>query len=490
MTNSNVSNLLIQVSRVDISSVSEKTNAGDKALFENILKNVAGSGTPVEAAKGDTGKQKLDDKPFEPTAKVKADSMQSNKAEALDRENLQEKIVEAGDEIKKVIQDELDISSEEFEQAMQNLGFTVLDLFNPQNLAQLVVELTGETDSVTLIMNENFKDILDEVTQITNQLFDDLKISFEDLNGLKPVVLNPEEMPIPKEEPGIEIPVEANQENIQNPEINDNLETPMDNPKFEKVDVIQNVVSDEEKPKAPEETKVHDELEPMEEKPLDLKPQIDNNGSSKKEFDFSNEKSETELPKLNHEKANLNENVNLFGQQPQIQFTPTQTVVTLPTGESVRAESIVQQLVEQAKVMTDEESTTMELTLNPEGLGKIFMEVTQKGDQITAKIFTENDAVKQALENQMANLKLELNQNSTKVTSIEVSVGTHEFERNLEQNAQDENRRDEQMRREAPRRNTRIDLNNLDELTGIMSDEDMLIAQMMLENGNTLDFQA
>jgi flagellar hook-length control protein FliK len=90
----------------------------------------------------------------------------------------------------------------------------------------------------------------------------------------------------------------------------------------------------------------------------------------------------------------------------------------------------------------------------------------------------------------MANLRLELNQNSAKVTSIEVSVGTHEFERNLEQNAQDESRRDDQMRKEAPRRNTRIDLNNLDELTGMMSDEDMLIAQMMMENGNTLDFQA
>ena len=105
-------------------------------------------------------------------------------------------------------------------------------------------------------------------------------------------------------------------------------------------------------------------------------------------------------------------------------------------------------------------------------------------------IFTENDAVKQALENQMANLKLELNQNSTKVTSIEVSVGTHEFERNLEQNARDESRREEQMSKQSSKRNSRINLNSLDELSGIMSEEDMLIAQMMKDNGNTLDFQA
>ena len=90
----------------------------------------------------------------------------------------------------------------------------------------------------------------------------------------------------------------------------------------------------------------------------------------------------------------------------------------------------------------------------------------------------------------MATLRTELNQNSTKVTSIEVSVGAHEFERNLEQNARDESRREEQMSKQSSKRNSRINLNSLDELSGIMSEEDMLIAQMMKDNGNTLDFQA
>ena len=131
----------------------------------------------------------------------------------------------------------------------------------------------------------------------------------------------------------------------------------------------------------------------------------------------------------------------------------------------------------------------MEMTLNPEGLGKIYLEVTQKGNDIVAKIFTENDAVKQALESQMANLKLEMNQSSTKVTSIEVSVGTHEFERNLEEDARNQQQRNEQEDRS--RKQTRgINLNSLDELSGLMSDEDALIAQMMIDNGNTLDYQA
>ena len=162
----------------------------------------------------------------------------------------------------------------------------------------------------------------------------------------------------------------------------------------------------------------------------------------------------------------------------------------LPTGESVKASDIVNQFIEQARVLTTNESTTMELTINPEGLGKIFLEVTQKGNEITAKIFTENDAVKQALESQMANLRTEFNQNSTKVTSIEVSVGTHEFERNLDENARQDSQREEQAREQSSRRRGRIDLNSLDELSGLMSDEEMLIAQMMRDNGGTLDFMA
>jgi flagellar hook-length control protein FliK len=131
----------------------------------------------------------------------------------------------------------------------------------------------------------------------------------------------------------------------------------------------------------------------------------------------------------------------------------------------------------------------MEMTLNPEGLGKIFMQVTQRGDEITAKIFTENDAAKQALESQMATLKLEMNNSSTKVTSIEVSVGTHEFERNLVEDAR--NQRERQEQEHQSRKQTRgINLNSLDSLSGLMSDEEILIAQMMQDNGNSLDYKA
>lgn len=484
MTSSNVSKLLVQVGQIDMSTVNDKMAVSkDKGLFENTLKNVAGSGTPVEIKQADTTQAKPSEKPFDSiSTKAKATAERPD-GQPTDATTVVEKVEAVAEEIKDVIKDELDITDEELEEAMETLGLTILDLFNPQSLAQLVTEITGEADSVSLLMDDSFKNILDEVSKLTNQLFEDLQISFDQVKEIiLPDFVETKDFQIPVEDINPEVPVE---------EVPDEALVTDENQSI-KPNEPQMVVTEQIKPVDNQETKPEEIQKPDLENPVEMKPRVeDNNDSSKQEFNFTkNAKTADDTPKISHEAVVRNDGM-IFGQQNnEIQFMPEQEVVTLPTGETVRAESIVNQLVEQAKVLTDSESTTMEMTLNPEGLGKIFMEVTQKGDTITAKIFTENDAVKQALENQMANLRVELNQNSTKVTSIEVSVGTHEFERNLEQNAKDDSRRDEQMKEQSPKRRSQINLNSLDELSGVMSEEDMLIAQIMRDNGNSLDFQA
>ena len=483
MTSSNVSNLLIQVSQIDMSAVSDKmTVSKDKGLFENTLKNVAGSGNPVEIKQAEPTKSKLEDKPFESGSIAKTVADKPENGQDTESTQVVEKVEAVAEKIKDVIKDELDITDEELEKAMETLGLTILDLFNPQSLAQLVTEITGETDSVALLMNDSFKNILDDVSKLTNQLFDDLKISFEEVKEIVLPELESKNSQITEEVVTVDLPTEDSEKLGVVTDENQNLK-PVE---------PQAVLTEQIKPMETEEVKPQQNIQTDVNKPLEMKSQVDdNNNSSKQEFDFSkNAKTADDTLKVTHETRGAHEGVVFTQQEAVIEYSVEQEVVTLPTGETVRAESIVNQLVEQAKVLTDAESTTMEMTLNPEGLGKIFMEVTQKGDVITAKIFTENDAVKQALENQMATLRTELNQNSTKVTSIEVSVGAHEFERNLEQNARDESRREEQMSKQSSKRNSRINLNSLDELSGIMSEEDMLIAQMMRDNGNTLDFQA
>ena len=72
--------------------------------------------------------------------------------------------------------------------------------------------------------------------------------------------------------------------------------------------------------------------------------------------------------------------------------------------------------------------------------------------------------------------------------AIEVTIASHEFERNLEQNQQNPSGQQEEEARQASRRN--INLNSLDELEGALSEEENLVAQIMSEQGNSVNLTA
>lgn len=501
MTSSNVSNLLIQVKQVDVSVNTDKINTNNPGLFEKTLKNVADNvpknvetntnstvKQPKNQANEQTKVEKVDDS--SPVQKIKQETKAEKEPEKMDEE-IVEKVEEVVEEVVDVIKEKLDVTDEDIELAMENLGLTFIDLLNPQSLAQIVNELTGETDSFALIVSDDFKGILETASSASKELFDITGSTFEELK-VDYIKATTEEAPIKLEisenEPDLELEPEM--------EITPDLVEKAKNVSVEEK-VTENVIS-QTAPKTDEKVEVdlstddNPTVIPSEDKKVVTE---DKGQQTKEEFTSSQEKQTQKSTDVQPEEKTAKAPVfrqDIAGtvtvnQEPQ--FIPENDVVSLPTGESVKASDIANQLIEQAKIITDAESTTMEMTLNPEGLGKIFIEVSQKGNEITAKIFTENDAVKQALETQMANLKVEMSQNSTKVTSIEVSVGTHEFERNLDENPKDDSRREEQTN-EQSKRNRRINMNSLDDLTGLMSDEDILITQMMKDNGGTLDFMA
>ena len=147
-------------------------------------------------------------------------------------------------------------------------------------------------------------------------------------------------------------------------------------------------------------------------------------------------------------------------------------------------------------ITLNKEVTTMQMELNPESLGKLFLEVSSdKEGNVTVKLVAENEAVKNALETQIALVQEKMNAQGMKVNAVEVSVGTHEFEENLEQDAASQNERElsEEQQRNSngqQRRTRNIDLNNLDEMQGLMTEEEELVAKIMRDNGNTVNLTA
>jgi flagellar hook-length control protein FliK len=140
----------------------------------------------------------------------------------------------------------------------------------------------------------------------------------------------------------------------------------------------------------------------------------------------------------------------------------------------------------------------MEMVLNPEELGKVFMEVTAKDGAVKAKLLAQNETVKAALETQLVILQDRFKEAGMKVDSVEISVGTHEFREGQEEsaaldmnmgNSESNGKSQEEMQESKPRLH-RIDLNNMDNLMGLMTDEEVLAAQIMKQQGNTISFQA
>ena len=146
-----------------------------------------------------------------------------------------------------------------------------------------------------------------------------------------------------------------------------------------------------------------------------------------------------------------------------------------------------------ARTFASSEGTTVEMQLNPENLGRLVLSVTEKHGNVTAQITASNEQVKETLQAQLVELRSTLQAQGIKVEAVEVTVATHEFEQNLDGNASANGQMQEQnggQHSEGQRGRRNLNLNNLDELSGLMSEEETLVAQMMRDNGGTVDYTA
>ncbi len=133
-------------------------------------------------------------------------------------------------------------------------------------------------------------------------------------------------------------------------------------------------------------------------------------------------------------------------------------------------------------------------SLHPASLGNVHLQISEKAGIITAVITTENETVRDALLVQAMVLKEELNEQGLKVESVEVTVASHEFEQNMQQDEGQEARQlyEEQINKQTRRR---IMISGLEEAKEMLQDEtlsdaDRLQIDMMAKNGSSMDVLA
>lgn len=415
---------------------------------------------------------------------------QQGTLEQVDDGKIQEELDSYEADVRDVLKEELGVTDEQIEAAMEQLGMTAIDLMNPSQLANLVAELTGCQDAGELLCNGDFLDVLKEVRALTEELLQELGLTGEELKQAYELLQNQAETMIPDVTEGeSQIPVKAEgitaeEQSVQTAQ---NADTVWQGQQPEVSEPKEDTVVDKT---AEEDTAFSKERSIRETVPVEENKTVfqqETAGKGLTEEKTENSQGQQAGNNLNQQSnGDVTTGVQVNSQQP-VNVAAAETVPEF--ARQLDTENIIRQIVEYTKVAISNTQTTMEMQLNPENLGKIYLEVTAKQGNVSAHIVAQNEFVKEALETQMTELKQNLNQAGVKVDAVEVTVGSHEFERNLEQNEKQEERQAEE-REKTSGKMRRLNLSDLDELAGVMSEEETLVAQMMADQGNSIDYTA
>lgn len=406
-------------------------------------------------------------------------------------QNVSEKLEEKGETLEQAekdivdaISEEYDVSEEEINKLLEELGLSVLDLLDPQNLVSFVVSLTGAGSGEELLMDENFLSVMETLADLTEGLMQECDVDAEGLQALIAAMETVDETAEFPQDAFVQeltqamTETQAVSETDAEPETDvqmtdvENAQVPKDSTKSEMDAKVQNDDEAETEPK--KQTEESETAEIVEHAETKLAKESDASESNLAENSQSNTNENVVLQQ--NDSVNVSQNAEVG----QTQFS------SYMSADSVQ---IMEQIVQKMRVTVTPDTTSMEMQLNPENLGKVYVKISSEEGVVNAQFHATNEVVKEALETQVASLRESLNQAGVKVDAIEVTIASHEFERNLEQNHQNpEDNKDVQENATAKRRN--ISMDSLDELSGIMTEEETLVAQMMKDNGNSVDFTA
>ena len=411
------------------------SNASDKT--ENIRKDAASNAntTEVKPPADSTNSAKHTPDTVN-TAKEQTDSIHTE-----DDESIYQYALNLLALLQNTIQDNLGITEEELNKAMESLGFTAADLLNPDNLKLLALQINGKADITQALTDESLANTINDLVQAveTFKTEQDITISPEKLNEI-----------------------------IKNPPISQDA-----SPVTPQI-VEETVTKDPEQP-----IRIQDDADTVTEdikvevyKTQDKNPQSESteSGSSKDTDDGQADIKTTSPIDL------LVQNLAVKGNENSLSFTEQIANVR-------QMQDITNQIVDQIKITIKPEQTSMELQLNPESLGKINLSVVAKDGIMTAHFTAQNEMVKEAIESQIQILKDNLNNQRLKVESIEVTVSNFSFGQSNQTSDGSEKGQQNSSR------NRNFDSGESDVYTN-PNDETGQMAGTLEESGSSIDYTA
>ncbi len=421
---------------------------------------------------------------------IKTAEASGQETESLDEEkikDLAEEISEITNQIVDKIKSEFEVTDEEIEEAMEVLGLTIADLTKPTELRNLLMELTGTTDSIELLTNVELYDSVKEVTDFASNLFTEVAKDFSLSTEQLTEMINTESFEEALNEVDVsvtsnEAETEADAEVVSEVTVDKTTDAALSFENSDKADanetkpVDSNNSNESEEVPIDTEKKAPDKIEKPEsftQSSLMNDEAMNERSENRKSFNFDSSKNQEFT--FNQTQAVTNQTVNTVGDI-------VETVTSYTTGTDT--DNIMRQVTDYVKVHISEDVTKMEIELHPASLGTVNMQINSQNGQITAHLTVQNELVKSVLETQMIKLQETFDEQGTKVSAIEVTVAEYSL------NSQsDNNYSEERNGRNYGSKKKGINLNEIGSLDEL-DEEEQLEAKVMEMNGSSVNYTA
>ena len=421
---------------------------------------------------------------------IKTAEASGQETESLDEEkikDLAEEISEITNQIVDKIKSEFEVTDEEIEEAMEVLGLTIADLTKPTELRNLLMELTGTTDSIELLTNVELYDSVKEVTDFASNLFTEVAKDFSLSTEQLTEMINTESFEEALNEVDVsvtsnEAETEADAEVVSEVTVDKTTDAALAFENSDKANanetkpVESNNSNESEEVPIDTEKKAPDKIEKPEsfaQSNLMNDEAMNERSENRKSFNFDSSKNQEFT--FNQTQAVTNQTVNTVGDI-------VETVTSYTTGTDT--DNIMRQVTDYVKVHISEDVTKMEIELHPASLGTVNMQINSQNGQITAHLTVQNELVKSVLETQMIKLQETFDEQGTKVSAIEVTVAEYSL------NSQsDNNYSEERNGRSYGSKKKGINLNEIGSLDEL-DEEEQLEAKVMEMNGSSVNYTA
>ena len=410
---------------------------------------------------------------------VSEEVLDNNAVNVLD-EDTHDAVMEMLAQIIEQIKEVLGVSDEEILAGMESIGLTTMDLLDSSNMSELIAAIEGDTSKISLVADETkyaaMQELVEFVDEKSGELMQNTGLTGEELEAVLQKMKELEESKV--------LDLETEQMNAdelsETAEMTDDMMENIDKKEMPVVVTHNNTTSKAEDANTQADTltdefadEVNNAIEAKKAKNDEHTNQDDNHGQQQADM-------QTEV------KSTVNE------------VTQTSSDVKAESYTSTNTENIMRQITDFVKIVKTEQLTEMELQLHPASLGNIKVSLASKGGVVTAEFITQNEVVKSAIEAQAAQLKVNLEEQGIKVEAVEVSVESHQLEKNLDQNNSNNKQTDEQNKanRIQGTRKKSINLRNFESQEDLLDeaqeadDATRIAMEMMAMNGNSMDLLA